>query len=52
MLANFKVNKYDRDYQIWKREPLSIELITESTPPLAQADRDYVDDGKSGKEKW
>ena len=30
MLANFKVNKYDRDYQIWKRGPLSIELITES----------------------
>ena len=30
MLASFKVNKYDRDYQIWKREPLSIELITES----------------------
>ena len=30
MLANFKVNKYDRDYQIWKREPLSVELITQS----------------------
>ena len=30
MLAGFKVNKYDREYQIWKREPLSIELITES----------------------
>ena len=30
MLANLKVNKYDRDYQIWKREPLSIDLITES----------------------
>ncbi len=28
--ANFKVNKYDREYQIWKREPLSIELITPS----------------------
>ncbi len=26
-LAHFKVNKYDREYQIWKREPLSIELI-------------------------
>jgi hypothetical protein len=23
------VNKYDRTYQIWKREPLSIELFTE-----------------------
>jgi putative transposase len=30
MLANLKVNKYDREYQIWKREPLNIELITES----------------------
>ncbi len=30
MLASFKVSKYDRDYQIWKREPLSIELIAES----------------------
>ena len=30
MLANFKVNKYDREYQIWKREPLSIEIISES----------------------
>jgi REP element-mobilizing transposase RayT len=24
-----RVNKYDRTYQIWKREPLSIELFTE-----------------------
>ena len=23
------MNKYDRTYQIWKREPLSIELFTE-----------------------
>ena len=28
-LSAFKVNKYDREYQIWKREPLSIELISE-----------------------
>jgi REP element-mobilizing transposase RayT len=28
-LSTFKVNKYDREYQIWKREPLSIELISE-----------------------
>ena len=28
--AGFKVNKYDRDYQLWKREPLSVELISES----------------------
>jgi len=30
MLASLKVNKYDRDYQIWKREPLRIELLSES----------------------
>ena len=29
-LSTFKVNKYDREYQIWKREPLSIELISEN----------------------
>ena len=28
-LAGFKVNKYDREYQLWKREPLSIELISQ-----------------------
>ena len=28
MLAELKVNKYDRTYQVWKREPLSIELRT------------------------
>ena len=26
MLEEFKVNKYDRTYQFWKREPLSVEL--------------------------
>ena len=29
LMEEFKVNKYDRTYQIWKREPLSIELFTE-----------------------
>ena len=29
MLDAFKVNKHDREYQIWKREPLSIELLNE-----------------------
>ena len=29
-LLDFKVNKYDREYQIWKREPLGIELLNES----------------------
>ncbi|MDQ2862388.1 MAG: hypothetical protein M3R50_01845 [Bacteroidota bacterium] len=28
-LETFKVNKYDRDYQIWKRKPLSVDLLTE-----------------------
>ena len=27
LLSSLKVNKYDREYQIWKREPLSIELL-------------------------
>jgi REP element-mobilizing transposase RayT len=27
-LAMYKVNKYDRTYQVWKREPLSVELRT------------------------
>ena len=29
LLEKHKVNKYDRQYQVWKREPLSIELFTE-----------------------
>ena len=29
LLATLKVNKYDRTYQIWKREPLSVELFSE-----------------------
>ncbi len=29
-LATFKVNKCDREFQFWKREPLSIELISEA----------------------
>ena len=28
VLTSFKVNKYDREYQFWKREPLGIELIS------------------------
>lgn len=28
MLEELKVNKYDRTYQIWKREPLGVELRT------------------------
>lgn len=27
-LATCKVNKYDREYQIWKREPLGVELFS------------------------
>ena len=29
LLGQFKVNKTDREYQIWKRKPLSIELDSE-----------------------
>ena len=29
VLEQLRVNKYDRTYQIWKREPLSVELFTE-----------------------
>ena len=28
ILDDFKKNKYDRSYQFWKREPLSVELRT------------------------
>jgi len=28
ILEDFKKNKYDRSYQFWKREPLSVELRT------------------------
>ncbi len=38
-LADFKVNKYDHEYQIWKREPLSIELIT---PAVFTQKLDYI----------
>ncbi len=31
LLEELKVNKYDRAYQLWKRESLSIELFTEKT---------------------
>ncbi|HWH64352.1 MAG TPA: transposase [Ginsengibacter sp.] len=30
LLESLKVNKYDREYQIWKREPLSIELLNQA----------------------
>jgi putative transposase len=29
-LAALNVNKYNREYQIWKREPLSIDLLNEA----------------------
>ena len=28
--ASLKVNKYDRDYQVWKREPLKFELLNKT----------------------
>lgn len=38
-LVSFKVNKYDRDYQFWKREQLVIELIT---PSVFEQKIDYI----------
>ena len=38
-LASFKVNKYDREYQFWKREPLGIELIS---PAVFEQKLDYM----------
>ena len=38
-LDEFKVNKYDRIYQIWKREPLSIELFT---PAVFEQKLEYI----------
>ena len=38
-LAMYKVNKYDREYQFWKRGPLSIELIT---PAVFEQKIDYI----------
>lgn len=38
-LASFKVNKYDREYQFWKREPLGIELIS---PAVLEQKIDYI----------
>jgi REP element-mobilizing transposase RayT len=29
ILEQLRVNKYDRTYQVWKREPLSVELFAE-----------------------
>ena len=29
VVEKLKVNKYDRSYQVWKREPLNIELFNE-----------------------
>ena len=40
-LEEFKVNKYDRIYQIWKREPLSIELLT---PAVFDQKLEYIHD--------
>jgi REP element-mobilizing transposase RayT len=38
-LASFKVNKYDREYQFWKREPLGIELIS---PAVFEQKLNYI----------
>jgi len=38
-LNEFKVNKYDRKYQFWKREALSIELIS---PAVSDQKLEYI----------
>ena len=38
-LAIFKVNKYDREYQFWKRDSLGIELIS---PAVFEQKLDYI----------
>lgn len=38
-LATYKVNKYDRTYQFWKRGPLSIEL---RTPAVFSQKLEYI----------
>jgi putative transposase len=39
LLETFKVNKYDREYQFWKREPLHIELIS---PAVFRQKLEYI----------
>ena len=39
ILAELKVDKYDREYQVWKREPLNIEL---RTPAVFDQKLDYI----------
>ena len=39
ILEEFKVDKYDRQYQIWKREALGIELFT---PKVFYQKLDYI----------
>lgn len=38
-LETFKVNKYNKEYQFWKREPLGIELIS---PVVFQQKLNYI----------
>lgn len=38
-LVIYKVNKYNKDYQFWKREPLGIELIS---PAVFQQKLNYI----------
>lgn len=39
IFAEFKVNKRDRKYQVWKREPLGVELFT---PEVFYQKLDYI----------
>jgi hypothetical protein len=38
-LASFKVNKYDREYQFWKRDSLGFELIS---PAVFEQKLNYI----------
>jgi putative transposase len=38
-IKTFKVNKYDREYQFWKRKPLGTELIS---PAVFEQKLNYI----------
>ena len=47
LLAQCEVNKTDRQYQIWKRKPLSVELSSEKVF-LQKLDYIHFNPGKAG----
>ncbi len=48
LLEEFKVNAADREYQIWERNPLSIDLFTE---PVFKQKLNYIHENPV-QEKW